>query len=185
MQPLRESLKQTLGILVEAFAECYLGLPTAIGRITSGTFMHINERSKSKMQGWSERTLACAAREVLLKSIIQAIPTCIQHELLPSFLLGVSVPFTAELLAFREGVIFAQHVNLEVDSMKLVNLWNLCSNSGSIFAPILKELEAVVHSFIYFWVTHVGRNLNLPAHMCAQRVRPTPPRDFILSASSV
>ena len=29
--PRRESLKQTLGISVEAFSECYLGLPTDIG----------------------------------------------------------------------------------------------------------------------------------------------------------
>lgn len=27
------------------------------------------------MQGWAERLLACAGREVLLKSVIQAIPT--------------------------------------------------------------------------------------------------------------
>lgn len=60
---------------VEAFSERYLGLPTAVGKITSGTFAHIGERSRSKMQGWSERLFACAGREMLLKSIIQAIPT--------------------------------------------------------------------------------------------------------------
>lgn len=73
--PLRASVKQNLDIHVEAFSERYLGLPTAVGRITSGTFDHIHERSHSKMQGWSERNFACDGREVLLKSIIQAIPT--------------------------------------------------------------------------------------------------------------
>ena len=69
------SLKAVLNIDVEAFSERYLGLPTAIGRITSGTFDHIGERARGKMQGWSEKLLACAGREVLLKSVVQAIPT--------------------------------------------------------------------------------------------------------------
>lgn len=74
-QPVRVAVKMLLGVQVEAFSERYLGLPTAVGRITSGTFDHIGERSCSKMQGWSERLLACAGRETLLKSVIQAIPT--------------------------------------------------------------------------------------------------------------
>ena len=75
LQPFRESLKHTLGISVEAFSEHYLGLPTSVGGITSGTFHHINERSHSKMQGWSSKNLACEAREVLTKSIIHVSPT--------------------------------------------------------------------------------------------------------------
>ena len=71
----REALKQILGVLVEAFSDRYLGLPTAVGRITSGTFDHIGESSRSKMNGWAERLLACAGREILIKSVIQAIPT--------------------------------------------------------------------------------------------------------------
>ena len=55
--------------------EHYLGSPMAVGRITSGTFDHINERGRAKMNGWSEKNMACAGREVLLKSVIQAIPT--------------------------------------------------------------------------------------------------------------
>ena len=74
LQPLRAALKHALGINVEAFSERYLGLPTAVGRITSGTFDHIGERSRSKMEGWSEKNLACAGWEILLKSVIQAIP---------------------------------------------------------------------------------------------------------------
>jgi hypothetical protein len=71
----RQAMKQTLGINVEAFSEKYLGLPTAVGRITSGSFDHIGESSRSKMQGWSEKNLACAARETLLKLVIQSILT--------------------------------------------------------------------------------------------------------------
>jgi hypothetical protein len=65
-------MKNKLAINVEAFTKRYLSLPTAVGRITSGTFDHIDEVSRSKMQGWSEKNLAWVAREVLLKSVIQS-----------------------------------------------------------------------------------------------------------------
>ena len=42
--PVRVMLKGATGIAVEAFNERYLGLPTVIGRITSGTFDFIGER---------------------------------------------------------------------------------------------------------------------------------------------
>jgi hypothetical protein len=74
MHPLKDVIKNLLGISVEAFTEQYLGLPTAVGRITSGTFDHIGERSPGKMNGWSEKFLSCAAKEILIKVIIQAIP---------------------------------------------------------------------------------------------------------------
>ena len=72
---LRQVLQATLNIHVQAFSEKYLGLPTAVGRITSGTFDHISERARGKIQGWSEKLLACASRETLLKSVVQSIPT--------------------------------------------------------------------------------------------------------------
>ena len=68
-------MKLLLGINVEAFSDRYLGLPTAMGRITSETFEHIVERARSKIQGGSERILACARKEIFLKGVIQAIPT--------------------------------------------------------------------------------------------------------------
>lgn len=68
-------MKNVLGITVEAFSERYLGLPTAVGHITSGTFDYIGERIQSKLQGGSERLISCAGREVRFKSIVQAIPT--------------------------------------------------------------------------------------------------------------
>ena len=74
-EPVREALKGTLGISVEAFNERYLGLPTTAGHITSGTFNYIGERVRSKMNGGTERLVSCAAREVLVKSVAQSILT--------------------------------------------------------------------------------------------------------------
>ena len=88
---------------------------------------------------------------------------------------GASDPFIAELLAFREGVIFAQlrgfsHVIMEVDCSQLVDLWNSRGNSRSVASPIFRELADYVVTFTSFSVRHVGREQNVPAHLCAQRV---------------
>ena len=64
-----------LSIQVEAFNERYLGLPTASGRITSGTFEYLGERLRSKLQGGAERLISCTGREVRLKAVAQAVPT--------------------------------------------------------------------------------------------------------------
>jgi hypothetical protein len=80
---IRQDLKGLLGITVEAFSERYLGLPTAVGRITSGTFDHIGERIRSKMQRGSEQMVYCVGREVFQKAVIQAIPT-LRHVLFSS-----------------------------------------------------------------------------------------------------
>ena len=62
----RQVLKQLLGVQVEAFSEHYFGLPTAVGKIDSGTFEYIGDRARGSMQGWAERLFACARRETLL-----------------------------------------------------------------------------------------------------------------------
>lgn len=60
-------MKQRLVVSVETFSDRYLGLPTAVGVITSGTFDHIGDRARGKMHGWSEKNLACAGRENFAK----------------------------------------------------------------------------------------------------------------------
>ena len=86
---------------------------------------------------------------------------------------GITDPFIAELLAFRKGMIFAQlrgfsHVVMEIDCLELVNIWKSRGNSRSIAAPILEELEEISASFASFSVTHVSREINIPAHQCAR-----------------
>lgn len=58
---------------------------------------------------------------------------------------------------------------MEIDCLELVNQGNSRGSSRSIAVPILRELEGTVPSFVSFSVRHVGRELNIPAHQCAQR----------------
>ena len=53
----------------------FLGLPYLIGKSKQEIFSHIKERVIKKTHGWKERFLLNATKEVLMKSVLQAIPT--------------------------------------------------------------------------------------------------------------
>ncbi|XP_048493143.1 uncharacterized protein LOC125493698 [Beta vulgaris subsp. vulgaris] len=53
----------------------YLGIPTLAGRSKQHLFSGILDRVWKKLQGWKEKLLSRAGKEVLLKAVIQAIPT--------------------------------------------------------------------------------------------------------------
>lgn len=56
--------------------EKYMGLPTYIGNLKKRFFQCIQERVLKKLKGWEEGFLLQAGREVLIKAVAQAIPTC-------------------------------------------------------------------------------------------------------------
>jgi hypothetical protein len=53
----------------------YLGLPSYIGRSKAQVFVEIKEHMGRKLMGWKEKMLSARGREVLIKAVIQAIPT--------------------------------------------------------------------------------------------------------------
>jgi len=64
-----------LGMQEIKFYEKYLELPSLVGRDKRASFNYIKERVWRKLQGWRGKLLSRVGREVLIKSIIQAIPT--------------------------------------------------------------------------------------------------------------
>ena len=64
-----------LGVQEVKQYEKYLGLPTLVGRNKKVSLRFIKERVWGKLQGWKEQLLSQVGREVLLKAVIQAIPT--------------------------------------------------------------------------------------------------------------
>jgi hypothetical protein len=50
----RVLVKQEMDIMVEAFSEKYLGLPTAVGNLTNEDFVYISDRIRSKITGWDK-----------------------------------------------------------------------------------------------------------------------------------
>ena len=71
----REHIKQVLGVLEIKQYEKYLGLPSFVERQKKASFEFIKEKVWRKLQGWEEKLLSQAGREVLIKAVVQAIPT--------------------------------------------------------------------------------------------------------------
>ncbi|XP_042953504.1 uncharacterized protein LOC122290052 [Carya illinoinensis] len=53
----------------------YLGLPTIVGRSKYNTFKSLKEKVWRRVNSWKHRFLSSAGKEILIKSVLQAIPT--------------------------------------------------------------------------------------------------------------
>ncbi|XP_062171134.1 uncharacterized protein LOC133876926 [Alnus glutinosa] len=71
----RDSIIQGTGYSCTSQYERYLGLPALIGRSRIATFNVIKDRIWKRMNGWKEKFLSHAGKEILIKSVIQAMPT--------------------------------------------------------------------------------------------------------------
>lgn len=68
-------VRQVLGLQRIDFEAKYLGLPTPHGRIRRGILQPMEERFVKRMVSWKERDLSSAAKETLIKSVAEALPT--------------------------------------------------------------------------------------------------------------
>jgi hypothetical protein len=53
----------------------YLGLPALVGKSRMKAFQSIEDRVWQCLQNWKNKFLSQAGKEILLKAVIQAIPT--------------------------------------------------------------------------------------------------------------
>ena len=72
---MHQAIKDTLGVQAINQYEKYLGLPSLVGRGKKESFNFLKERVWKKLKAWEGKLLSQAGCEVLIKSIIQAIPT--------------------------------------------------------------------------------------------------------------
>ena len=71
----RENCKAILEVMNESLNERYLGMPSDVGRSRKGAFKYLKDRIWKKVQGWIEQCLSVGGKEVLIKSVVQSIPT--------------------------------------------------------------------------------------------------------------
>ena len=71
----KNSIKELLRVPEIKQYEKYLGLPAVVGRNRRASLNYIKHRVWNKLQGWKEKHLSQVEKEVLLKAVVQAIPT--------------------------------------------------------------------------------------------------------------
>lgn len=77
-QEARADIQEVLRIPVVDHFEKYLGMPAAVvGRSKTEVFRFLNDRVWDRIKRWNERDFSMAGREVLIKAVLQAIPTYI------------------------------------------------------------------------------------------------------------
>ena len=72
---IREQICSILNIMIEALNDKYLGLPAHVGLDKTDCFQYLIDRIVMRISGWKEKLLSTGGKEVLLKSVVQAIPT--------------------------------------------------------------------------------------------------------------
>ena len=77
-------LANCLGMKRVDYHDRYLGLPVFIGRSKKDTFAYIKDRLWKKLNGWRGSLLSSAGKEILIKTVAQAVPVyTMQTFLLP------------------------------------------------------------------------------------------------------
>ena len=71
----KKHVKNLLGVSEIKEYEKYLGLLAVVGRNKRASLNYIKDRLWDKLQDWKEKLLSQASKEVLLKVVVQAIPS--------------------------------------------------------------------------------------------------------------
>ncbi|GAU45877.1 hypothetical protein TSUD_401030, partial [Trifolium subterraneum] len=84
----QEDLSRLMGVRHVLGTGTYLGLPSLVGRSKKNTFAYIKDRIWKKINSWRSRPMSKAGKEVMIKSVLQAIPSYVMSiYLLPDTLI--------------------------------------------------------------------------------------------------
>nr|XP_027060887.1 uncharacterized protein LOC113687483 [Coffea arabica] len=71
----KNGVREELDNIKEARNGTYLGLPMAIGRSKTQVFAFVQNKISNKLQDWKQKLLSQGGKEILVKSVIMAMPT--------------------------------------------------------------------------------------------------------------
>jgi hypothetical protein len=71
----QEDLSRIMGVRHVPGTGNYLGLPSMIGRKKKETFAYVKDQIWKRINSWRGRALSKAGKEVMIKSVLQAIPS--------------------------------------------------------------------------------------------------------------
>lgn len=71
----RQEILAISGLAEASRYDTYLGLPTLVGKSRTQSFNGIKDRVWQRLNNWKVKFLSQASKEILLKAVVQAIPT--------------------------------------------------------------------------------------------------------------
>ncbi|GAU40485.1 hypothetical protein TSUD_286400 [Trifolium subterraneum] len=71
----QKDLSELMGVRHVMGTGTYLGVPSMVGRSKKATFAYIKDQIWRKISSWRSRPLSKAGKEIMIKSVLQAIPS--------------------------------------------------------------------------------------------------------------
>ncbi|GAU47759.1 hypothetical protein TSUD_387180 [Trifolium subterraneum] len=129
-QAAKEDLSRILGVKLVLGTGIYLGLPSMVGRSKKAIFSYIKDRIWKRINSWRGRALSKADKEIMIKSVLQAIPSYVMsiHWLAWERL---ACPKAHGGLGFRNFEAFNK-------AMVAKQVWNIVQNPNSLVAKLIK-----------------------------------------------
>ncbi|KAJ8774442.1 hypothetical protein K2173_016888 [Erythroxylum novogranatense] len=138
----------------------YLGLPTSIGRKKAEVFQYVKDKFWKRLNSWKNKALSKAGKEILIKSVLQSLPTYVMnlfllpkgicedlHQMMARFWWGTT-DNGGRKIHWLSWARLARHKHfggLSFKNIRHYNIamlgkmgWHLFSNSSSLVSRILK-----------------------------------------------
>uniref|UniRef100_A0A803PLJ8 Reverse transcriptase zinc-binding domain-containing protein n=1 Tax=Cannabis sativa TaxID=3483 RepID=A0A803PLJ8_CANSA len=71
----QDLFRRDLHLMGEGFISKYLGAPHCVGRVSTSMFHYLLQKVSSKLNSWNEKFFSKAGKEILIKAVVQAIPS--------------------------------------------------------------------------------------------------------------
>ncbi len=165
----KEVIKAGVGVPEIREHEKYLGLPSFVGRAKYSSFSNLKERVWQRVNGWKEKLLSQAGREILIKAVAQSMPTYTMNCFLLSKKLreelqGIIRQFwwgqkgterRINWVAWKKTCLSKSYGGMGFRDLEAFNLsllakqgWRLTQNDSSLFAKVFKGKDFPNCSFM-------------------------------------
>ncbi|KAK4400699.1 putative ribonuclease H protein, partial [Sesamum angolense] len=191
----RMEMATLLGVRIDSMPSKYLGFPYFVGRNKRELFSYVRTRVWQRVSGWKEKMLSHAGKEILIKSIVQSIPSyCMSCFKLPDSLLREIESIAANFfwsnternkihwVAWDKMCISKKEGGLGFRKMQTFNVamfakqgWRIMSNPNLLISRILKARyyrdNDFLHAKIGYNPSFTWRSILAARHIISKGIR--------------